>query len=198
MRKSKLEQAAIRVAAALGEDECALIGGLAVAAYGYVRATADVDFVVPDLARARKRLQERGLSVELRRGDFSCLKGKVGEVEFDVLPAIVPIRWDESIRVPLGRNAHIRVVDLESLVRLKLKAAGPQDLMDIASLVLRHPHLRERTEELGDAYRIRDKLDVWLNDPRLRSGLEEAAPRRRRPRPRAKAATKSTRRRRRP
>ncbi len=83
-------------------------------AHGYVRATTDVDFVVRDLDAAGKRLLEQGLRVERLRGAFTCLRGRVGTVRFDVLPPLVPIRWDRAITVSLEGRATIRVVDLES------------------------------------------------------------------------------------
>jgi hypothetical protein len=169
-----LEDVAIRVAEALGADDCVLIGGLAVGAHGYVRATTDVDFVVRDLDEARKRLQEKGLPVERFRGGFTCLKGMVGDVRFDVLPPLVPIQWDRAITVSLKEGASIRVVDLEGLIRLKLKAGGPKDLMDVAALVLRHPERHGRAQELAVAYRVRDDLDRWLHDPRLKTEVAAA------------------------
>jgi hypothetical protein len=171
---NRLEDVAIRVAAALGVEDCVLIGGLAVGAHGYVRATTDVDFVVRDLASAGKRLLEQGLPVERLHGDFTCLRGMIGAVRFDVLPPLVPIRWDRAITVSLEGRATIRVVDLESLIRLKLRAGGPKDLMDVAALVLRHPEHRERAQELAVAYRIGDALDLWLRDPRLQAELGDA------------------------
>lgn len=174
MRRTALENAALRVAAALGEGECVLIGGLAVGAHGYIRATTDVDFVVRDLDLARRRLEEHGLHVERTRGSFSCLKGKIGDIPFDVLPPLVPIQWDQAVTISLGGGARLQVVDVESLIRLKLKAGGPKDLMDVAALVLRHPDLRARAQELAVAHRIRDKLDIWLSDPRLKAELPRA------------------------
>ncbi len=174
MTSNTLEDVAIRVATALGEHECVLVGGLAVGAHGYVRATADVDFVVRDLDAASKRLRERGLPVKRFRGDFTCLKGMIGDIRFDVLPPLVPISWDRAISVSLGEGVSIRVVDLEGLIRLKLKAGGPKDLMDVAGLILLHPAHQERAQELAVAYRIRDKLDIWLHDPRLKAELAEA------------------------
>jgi hypothetical protein len=171
MRANGLEDAAIRVATALGAEDCVLIGGLAVGAHGYVRATTDVDFVVRDLSAAGQRLLEQGLNFERLHGDFTCLRGVVGKVRFDVLPPLVPIRWDRAITVSLAGRATIRVVDLESLIRLKLRAGGPKDLMDVAALVLRHPEQRERAQELAVAYRIGGALDVWLRDPRLEAEL---------------------------
>jgi RNase H-fold protein (predicted Holliday junction resolvase) len=41
-------------------------------------------------------------------------------------------------------------------------------------LILRHPGHQERAQELAVAYLIRDKLDIWLHDPRLKAELAEA------------------------
>jgi hypothetical protein len=175
MTSSKLEEVAVQLATILEQHEYVLIGGLAVAAHGYVRATVDVDFVVRDLDAACEHLREQGLSVEVLRGDFTCVRGSIGGVRFDLLPPLVPIRWDRAIRVPLGGGTSIRVVDLESLIRLKLKAGGPRDLMDVAALVLRHPEQTERAREIALAYRLRAELETWLSDPRLKAELAEAS-----------------------
>jgi hypothetical protein len=174
MTSSNLEDVAVQLATILEQHEYVLIGGLAVAAHGYVRATVDVDFVVRDLDAACEHLREQGLSVEVLRGDFTCVRGSIGAIRFDLLPPLVPIRWDRAIRVPLGGGTSIRVVDLESLIRLKLKAGGPRDLMDVAALVLRHPEQTERAREIALAYRLRAELETWLSDPRLKAELAEA------------------------
>jgi hypothetical protein len=45
-RKLDLEKVAVHLARILGPDDCLLVGGMAVGAHGYVRATKDVDFIV--------------------------------------------------------------------------------------------------------------------------------------------------------
>jgi hypothetical protein len=187
-----------RVARALGEQECLLVGGLAVMAHGYVRATQDVDLVVRDLGEAERRLQEQGYPTRRHRGDpleaeFTCLKGVSGGVRFDVLPPLVPLAWERAIPVPLGRRETLLVVDLDGLIRLKLRAGGPKDMMDVAALVLLHPEQRERAREIATAYKRTGKLDAWLADRRLRAEVEDSraaekalrkpARSRRRPRP---------------
>lgn len=47
----------------------------------------------------------------------------------------------------------LRLVGLEGLLRLKIRAQGPQDLLDVAVLVLRHPEYRERAREIAAAVR---------------------------------------------
>jgi hypothetical protein len=148
---------------------------MAVAAYGFVRGTRDVDFVVKDALRdVQIRLRDRGIPSTLVSGDvaerdFPCLRGAVAGVPFDVMPALVPLDWEGGIDVPLGRGTYLRVVDLDGLIRLKLRAGGPKDLMDVAVLVLRHPERAEKTRELAVAYRVADLLDIWLDDPRIRA-----------------------------
>ena len=70
-------------------------------------------------------------------------------------------------------GAILRIIDLDGLLRLKLRAGGPQDLMDAAHLILQHPDRIAATREAARAYHLEDKLDVWLNDPRTRSQVEE-------------------------
>jgi hypothetical protein len=47
--------------------------------------------------------------------------------------------------------------------------------MDAAALILRHPDLRERGRELALAYRVGDRLDLWLDDRRLQAEARESA-----------------------
>jgi hypothetical protein len=120
----------------------------------------------------RASVYERG-SPSSGSGVTSPLEGWSGTSDSTSCPA-GPIQWDRAITVSFGEGAAIRVVDLESLIRLKLKAGGPKDLMDVAALVLLHPEHEERAQELAVAYRIRDKLDIWLRDPRLKAELADA------------------------
>jgi hypothetical protein len=169
---------AVRLAEILGPDRCVLVGALAVAVHGYPRATDDVDLLTKlDLRDARKLLSSRGIETVMKRGDvlegdFSCLQGTLEGVRFDILPEIVALQWDHALSLSLGGTV-LRVVDLDGLLRLKLRAGGPQDLMDAAHLILQHPDRIAPAREAARAYRLEDKLDVWLNDPRTRSQVEE-------------------------
>jgi len=51
---------------------------------------------------------------------------------------LVPIAWDQALSTEIGGGT-LKVVDLDGLLRLKFRAGGPQDLLDAARLVLRHP-----------------------------------------------------------
>ncbi len=65
------------------------------------------------------------------------------------------------------------------------EAGGPQDLVDVAMLVLLHPSFKERTLDLASAHGSDGTLARWLEDPRMKARL----PRSTRPR---KAARKRT------
>ena len=174
MRRVNLERVAVRAARMLGDRDCVLVGGLAVGAYGYARATPDVDFVtrVP-LKEACQRLKAHGVSAELRRrdaleADFPFVRATVDGAPVDVMPPLVALEWERAVELPMGRHARLLVVDLAGLIRLKLRAGGPKHLMDVAALVLRHPEHRDLARELATAYRATDHLEMWLSDPRLR------------------------------
>ena len=173
VRPDDLEETATRITAVLG-DEGMLVGGMAVATWGYVRATDDVDFVANLAATAVvERLKAAGLSGRIHRGSVLdgdiewCVKGRLGEVVFDILPPIVPLDFDRAVRVRLARGT-VRVVDLDGLLRLKLRAGGPQDLLDAAQLLRKHPEMLERVRPVAEAYSQWERLESWLNDLRLR------------------------------
>src|SRR5439155_20377784 len=172
-----LRRIAARLAEILGPDRCVVVGALAVAVHGYPRATDDVDLLTKlDLKEAQKLLRDHGIETVMKRGDvlegdFSCLQGTLEGVRFDILPEIVALQWDHALSLSLGGTV-LRIVDLDGLVRLKLRAGGPQDLMDAAHLLLQHPDRISGAREAARAYHLQDKLDVWLNDPRTREQVE--------------------------
>jgi hypothetical protein len=173
--RDTLEHVAVRIADALGEDGV-LVGGLAVAAWGYVRATDDVDFVAQLPARVvLERLDAAGVPSRIRKGAGPlddgvewCVRGEIEGVVFDVLPPVVPLHLERAVEVRLSKGSMVRVVDLDGLLRLKLKAGGPQDLLDAAQLLRKHPERLEDVRPVAEAYGQWDQLQRWLNDPRLR------------------------------
>jgi hypothetical protein len=168
-----------RVAEAIGPEDCLLAGGLAVMAHGFVRGTRDVDLLTRlPLSEARRRLERSGLPTRLVKGDpleggFSCLKGECDGLPFDVLPQLVPVHWEAAVPVEARGAGPLRVIPLGDLLALKLKAHGAKDLMDAAILVLRHPETEVRARELAVAYRVRDRFESWLGDPRARAQARE-------------------------
>lgn len=181
MAAQRLARAAARLMRMIGESDCALAGGLAVSAHGYVRATKDVDIIVAvPLEEARRRLRAQGLGVRLLRGDvfegdFPCLKGVIGGVPFDVLPALVPIEPDRTVLLDL-HPLKLRVVDFDTLTRLKLKAGSPKDLWDLAILINLRPDRRERALRLAahDPALVA-RLLSFMDDPRARREAREHA-----------------------
>jgi hypothetical protein len=188
-RPPDLLGAATRLVEIIGPDHCLVVGALAVAAHGYVRATIDVDVICRlSLADVVTRLRNAGIEAELKRGDilegdFSCVKGTLDGVPFDVLPPLVMLRWEQAETLTL-EGGELRVVDLEALFRLKMRAGGPKDLIDAAMLALIHPRERERALAAAAAYRLEDRFLRLLEDPRLQADareLQAGPPRRRRP-----------------
>ncbi len=160
---------------ALGrEPRSAIIGGLAVAAHGYVRGTHDVDLMVGiPLVEAQRRLTAAGVVSTLYRGDplegdFACLRGAWQGVPFDVLPELVPVAWAQRDHVHAGA-ARLDVIDLASLLHLKLLAGSPRDLVDAAMLCLLHPEMQARARELARERRRGELFEQYLADPRHRA-----------------------------
>jgi hypothetical protein len=178
MAATRLSRVAARLVGTLGQDS-AIAGGLAVNAFGYIRATRDVDVIVSmPLAEARRRLADAGIETTLFRGDviegdFPCLKGVLAGVPFDVLPPLVPIERERTVTIEIHRLT-LPIVDFETLVRLKLKAGGPKDLLDLAVLVNLRPERRERTLQLA-AYdlRLQRRLASLIDNPRVKRDAAE-------------------------
>ncbi len=173
-RRTDYLKAAASLIRAIGESHCALAGGLAVWAHGYVRGTRDVDVICGvSLGDAQRLLAARGIRAALHRGDvfdggFSCLKGETAGVPFDILPQLVSVAWESTVSLDVA-GRRLRVVPLETLLELKLKAGGPKDLMDVAMLVLLHPEQEGRARQLSVAYRVKDDLARWLEDRRVQA-----------------------------
>jgi hypothetical protein len=183
----KFGRAGAKLLEVLGRERCAIAGGMAVNAHGFVRATRDVDVIAAmPLEEARRLLRESGIAAKLARGDvlegdFDCLKGVIGVgasgtdgVPFDVLPPLVPFDPAQAIELVV-RGARLRVVDRDTLIRLKLRAGSIKDLYDVAILANLHPSWADRAIALAvengadDARRIAD----LIRDPRVRAQARE-------------------------
>ncbi len=156
-----------------------VIGGVALAAHGHARYTADVDLLTMD---------RRVLSAEFWAGARHAVEIRTGDAD-DPLAGLV--RWPASpphdlvvgrghaMSVAVATAAHdttlgAPVASAAALVLLKLEAGGPQDLNDILSLaqatqVLGHrvdwhaaigQHLARLSEPARVAWRrVADDLD---------------------------------------
>jgi hypothetical protein len=134
-----------------------LVGGLAVGAWGYARATRDVDFLVGEEAFE----QHPGGLVTMKYG----VPIQVGGVAVDLLSASANNRED-VLESP--RSGGVPVAPLAVLIYLKLKSPRPRDLADVmelirlgidldairADLVARSPELVEKWDRaVADAWR---------------------------------------------
>ena len=170
---------AARLVGLLG-DRALLIGGYAVAAWGFSRATEDVDLAVDLTAtEAQRRLTTGGLEVRKTRGDVHegdiawVLSGQVEGVPFQIMPPPVVLDWSRAREIVIG-GSRLKVVDLQDLLCLKLKAGAPKDLMDVTELLAAHPDLTTETKKIAAAYGVGPNLDLWIARRRPRPGTREA------------------------
>lgn len=107
----------------------ALIGGLAVGAYGYPRATKDVDFIVDDSGWEERSsglvVMRVGLPVRAHGIDVDHLSIPSGEKH--LVSAIVDAQVSEGVPV----------APIEEVIYLKLVTPRQRDLNDIAELLSR-------------------------------------------------------------
>jgi hypothetical protein len=122
-----------------------IVGGIAVAAHGVVRATAAMDIVAdPDpanmqaLARALPAMGGEALArpapfkVQTRNGDVQVLNRLPGVPAYQQLAR-------EAIDVDLGGGILAPVCSLGALRAMKLRSGRPRDLVDIFELDELHP-----------------------------------------------------------
>ena len=151
-------------------------------AQGYVRATRDVDILVTipprggaGAAREAWSLCEDSPGRFFRRRLSGVLKGSIDEIPFDILPQIVPLEADRVQSIQIG-TLLLRVVDFDTLARLKLTAGSPKDLWDLAILVNMEPERRERTLQLAATIPLlAEQVRSYIDDPRARREAVERA-----------------------
>lgn len=120
----------------------AVIGAMAAAVHGVIRASQDADIVVSlavrDVRQVQRAFLEAGFSVQLRRGDSDDPIQAVLELEdgfenrVDVLVGIKGLgkgTFDRAVEVTFSGES-LRVVSREDFIAMKLYAGGPQDLSD--------------------------------------------------------------------
>lgn len=148
-----------------------LIGALAVAAHARPRATKDIDFLVsadrefffklfPEL------LKRKGYGLKIFKGGIDDpINGLIRVYDKEdqtELADIIPVFWKWQDEIVSGSEkiklmgVSIPLARIEDLIVLKLKAGGPQDILD--------------AEELLKAIQISKKADI----ERLRSLAEKA------------------------
>ena len=126
--------------------EYALCGGLAMAAHGFVRATMDIDILIPEESLekayqvgAEKGFDIRGLDISFkeRAVEIPRISKVVGEdvISLDLLlvtPQVEEI-WKTREKIDfLGDK--LSIVSRDGLISMKRLAGRPQDLVDIERL----------------------------------------------------------------
>ncbi len=138
-----------------------VVGGIAVNAHGYMRMTVDVDLLIgleaANIVRALEALGTLGYrpSIPVSIRDFADAGQRekwIAEKEMKVLKLYSdahretsidvfvsdPLGFDEAYRrvhyYPLADNLAVPVCGYQDLVKLKLLASRPKDLLDLAQL----------------------------------------------------------------
>jgi predicted nucleotidyltransferase len=132
------------VAAVLAEQqiEYAVIGAMAAAVHGSIRATTDADALVcasmSKLAQLKGVLKKAGFNVDLRTGDADdpiptvLAIGDRHRNRVDLLGGLRGLDKDafsRAIAVPF-QGSSLRVIGREDFVAMKCFAGGPQDIAD--------------------------------------------------------------------
>jgi len=183
MGESRVHDAVAAVTAHLDElgIPYAIVGALAVNAYGYVRATVDVNVLITGdgLARFRGAMLGRGY-VEKFPGSRG-LHDAERHVDIDVVVTgeypgdgrETPVRFPDPAEAAV-KGTTFALVSLETLIELKIASGmtAPHRLRDLADVIelIRanglardfqsrlHPYVRERFLELWQAAQISDQL----------------------------------------
>ncbi|WP_442483736.1 nucleotidyl transferase AbiEii/AbiGii toxin family protein [Aeoliella sp. SH292] len=163
-------------------SQFALAGGMALAVWGYPRATRDVDLLIglesEDFESVLEMLTAHGCRTKhqhplVQIGSYHIAQflytppDEVYDVQFDLLLAEndllrSALRRAELREIP-GLDRPLRVLACEDLILLKLLAGRLLDLADVAML------LRENHEILDMQY-----LDQWLATTGLGDSYQEA------------------------
>lgn len=157
-----------------------VIGAVALAAHGYVRATEDFDLALAVHPRRlgeladllRERLSDVEITLETPAPDdplggvIDLLRGgddgdHVQVVNFDNAPGggfPAVIRDALSLPFEFYGGVHGLVISAEDLVFLKLYAGGGKSLLDVQELLVRRQLDRQRLEELAHRYGMEREL----------------------------------------
>ncbi len=143
----QVRNAAVQTAAQMEQIgvRYALAGGLAVGAHGYIRATADVDFLVGEEA-----FEHHGPLVTFKTG----VPVEVDGIRIDYLsPISLGSQVEEALDHPLISEG-LPIVPIEVLIYMKLVAKRRKDLVDVVELVKAGANLKP----------VRDYLKQYASD----------------------------------
>ena len=143
----QVRDAAVKTAAQLEQlgVRYALVGGLAVGAYGYVRATTDVDFLVGEEA-----FEHHGPLVTFKAG----VPIEVDGIRIEYLSSVSLGSQMESVLNHPPTSEGLHIVPIEALIFMKLKAKRRRDLLDVVELI----------KAGADLKRARDYLKQYADD----------------------------------
>jgi predicted nucleotidyltransferase len=128
----------------------AVVGALAAAVHGAIRATTDADallsIALPRLGSLARAFKKAGFEAELRRGDSEdpivallVLSDRHGN-RVDLLAGLRgldPQAFSRLISVPF-QGATLRVIGREDFIAMKCFAGGPQDIADAREALQAH------------------------------------------------------------
>lgn len=128
-----------------------IIGGMAVIALGYPRATTDIDATVIEelgnLENLLSRLESHGIVPRMKNViDFAranhvlLMRHKQSGIDIDISIALLPFE-EEAISNCQGvdfAGIKIFIPRAEDLIIYKMVASRPEDLRDVEELLLRH------------------------------------------------------------
>lgn len=153
-----------------------LIGGLAVSARARPRGTKDIDFLVKaDKSFFTKTVPglaaKKGYTCKLYKGDIlDPVNGlvRIFDEDKNEFIDIIPVfwRWHEDVvnnaeEIDISKGISIPIARIEDLIVLKLKAGGPQDMLDVNELIEVSKKTKidvERLKELAKKARVDKKL----------------------------------------
>lgn len=176
------------VAAALRAEGAgvAVIGAMALAAHGYVRATDDFDLATTTnpfgaLRRVRDALAARGHDVELREPDMEDPLGGVLVVEAEGASPVEVVNYLNPFAPSRGlvgadavataaalQEGGLPVVDLPHLIALKLYAGGRKNELDVLEVLASNPATDRGTiRDLCERFGLRAE---WQQIEKLQEG----------------------------
>ncbi len=143
----RVRDAAVKTAAQLEHlgIRYALAGGLAVGAHGYIRATADVYFLVGEEA-----FEHHGLLVTFKPG----VPIEVDGIRIDYLSPYSLGSQMEEVFVHASISEGLAVVPIEVLIYMKLVAKRRKDQVDVIELI----------KAGADLKRVRHYLEQYASD----------------------------------
>ncbi len=127
----------------------AVCGGIAVALYGYVRTTKDIDILVQeeDIVRIAAAVKDQGFVFDAGRIPFDAggpaereihriskiIDGETLTLDLLIVDEVYQAIWEDR-EVGDWQGRQINVVSLEGLLRMKEIAGRSKDLLDIEEL----------------------------------------------------------------